>query len=293
MGITQKLARRLPRRLRRELGALRRRARSLPSRTSRQKQRLLADPSLTARERELLDAASSAIFFDDGMYTGDGAHYYRVGLSAIRCIDAALDAAGFSDVRRVLDLPSGGGRVLRFLVRRFPAAKVTACDIQRDAVAFCAKTFGAVPAYSTPDFDELSLGARFDLIWCGSLVTHLDAAPIRSLLEFFKRHLAPAGLLVFTTMGDYVARRLPTREFDYDLTDDQIPTVTAEYARAGFAFSDYPPGGYDVVSSCGVTLTSPAWVRDEVRRIGGLREVYFAERGWDDHQDVFGFVWDE
>jgi SAM-dependent methyltransferase len=293
VGITRKLARHLPRNLRRRLGDVRRRARARPSRTRQQKERLLADASLAAWERELLAGARDVIFYNDGMYTGDGAHYFRVGLSAIRCIDGALEAAGLREVRRVLDLPSGGGRVLRFLTARFPGAKVTACDLQREAVDFCAATFGAVPAYSVPDFDAVSLGARFDLIWCGSLITHLDAASIMSLLALFKRHLAPGGLLVFTTMGDYVARRLPTHEFDYGLTDDQIPSITDEYARTGFGFSDYPPGSYDVATSCGVTLTSPRWVREQVRRAGSLREVYFAERGWDDHQDVFGFVWDD
>jgi SAM-dependent methyltransferase len=264
--------------------------RARPSRTRRQKERLLADASLAAWERGLLAGASDSIFFNDGMYTGDGAHYYRVGLSAIRCIDEALAAAGIKEVHSVLDLPSGGGRVLRFLTARFPGVKVTACDLQRDAVDFCAETLGAEPAYSAPDFDAVSLGARFDLVWCGSLVTHLDAASIESLLELFKRHLAPDGLLVFTTMGDYVARRLPTREFDYGLNDNQIPLITDEYARTGFGFSGYPQGSYDMASGCGVTLTSPGWVREQARRAGGLREVYFAARGWDDHQDVFGFV---
>jgi SAM-dependent methyltransferase len=264
--------------------------RALPARTRLQKRRLLADPSLSARERDLLRRASGAIYFDDGMYTGDGAHYYRVGLSAIRCIDEALRQSGVGEVRSILDMPSGCGRVLRFLVHRFPGARVTACDLQRDAVGFCAATFGAVPAYSAPDLDEVALGARFDLAWCGSLVTHLDAASILALMRFFKRHLSPGGLLVFTTMGDYVARRIPTREFDYGLAGDQIPLITGEYARAGFGFAGYPQGSYDVASSCGVTLTSPEWVREQARRVGGLREVYFAARGWDDHQDVFGFV---
>ena len=280
----------LPRGLKRPLGSLRRRLRALPARTRRQKSRLLADPALPPHERDLLKRASGAIYFNDGMYTGDGAHYYRVGLSAIRCIDAALGRAGVGEVRSVLDMPSGGGRVLRFLVQRFAGARVTACDLQRDAVDFCAATFGAEPAYSAPDLGGLSLGARFDLAWCGSLVTHLDAAGIRSLLGFFERHLAPGGLLVFTTMGDYVARRIPAREFDYGLAEDQIPAITAEYERSGFGFAGYPEGSYDVASSCGVTLTSPEWVREQVRRAGGWREVYFAERGWDDHQDVFGFV---
>ncbi len=290
MNAMQKLKRNLPSGLRRRLGDLRRRVRARPARTRRQKERLLSDSSLTTPERELLGRVSDRIHFNDGMYTGDGAHYFRVGLSAISCVDEAIRRAGLREVRSVLDLPSGGGRVLRFLVKRFPDAEVTACDLQRDAVDFCARTFGARAFYSVPDFNQLSLGATFDLIWCGSLVTHLNRTDIAALIEFFKRHLSPGALLVFTTMGDYVARRLPTNEFDYGLAEEQIPAVVGEYEQSGFGFAGYPAGSYDISETCGVTLTSPAWIRARVERAGGLREAYFAARGWDEHQDVFGFV---
>jgi len=50
-------------------------------------------------------------------------------------------------------------------------------------------------------------------------------------------------------------------------------------------YTDYPDR-----ESYGIFLTSPAWVRQQARRAGRLREVYFKERGWDDHRDVYGFV---
>src|SRR5205085_1205813 len=83
--------------------------------------------------------------------------------------------------------PCGYGRVLRFLVRRFPDARVTACELLPDAVRFCAATFNAIPAQSAYELDTLTLGARYDLIWCGSLATHLDARRTRELLPFFAR----------------------------------------------------------------------------------------------------------
>lgn len=285
MGLVRQLKRVVPRGLHPALGAVRRFVRSLPPRTGLQKKRLLEDNSLDARARDLLSHASSRIHYKDGMYKGDGAHYYRVGFSAVRLIDEALGAAGLREVRTILDLPCGYGRVMRFLVRRFPRAEITACEIDRAAVNFCAKNFGAKPFYSRADFDSLDLGSRFDLIWCGSLATHLDAAPTSALLRLFARHLAPGGLVLFTTHGDFVARRMPTKDFDYGLTDEQIARITGLYPREGFAYTDYPDR-----KSYGVSLTAPAWVREQARRAGALREVYFRERGWDDHQDVYGFV---
>jgi hypothetical protein len=91
--------------------------------------------------------------------------------------------------------------------------------------------------------------------------------------------------MVFTTHGDFVARRLPTRDFDYGIAADQIEKLPLDYQKAGFAFAEYP-GEKDY----GVSLTSPAWIRARIREAGDLQEVFFKERGWDAHQDVFGFV---
>jgi len=285
VSYTEKLKRIVPRAVHPYLGAARRFWRALPPRTARQKRRLLEGGGLGARDRELLERAASRIHFGDGMYKGDGAHYFKVGLSAVSVMDEALGRAGIGEVRTILDFPCGHGRVLRFLVHRFPGAGITACELDRAAVDFCAGRFGAKPFYSSTDLGSLDLGRQFDLIWCGSLVTHLSAGPITELLRLFRRHLAPGGLMIFTTHGDFVARRLPGKDFDYGLTDDQIARITAEYEREGFAYTDYPDR-----ESYGISLTSPAWVRERAREIGGLREVYFRERAWDEHQDAYGFV---
>jgi SAM-dependent methyltransferase len=290
MNHVKALKRAVPRAFWPYLGSLRRFVKVIPPRPLFYKQRLLSDPLLSQGERELLSKVSTSIYYPDGMYNEDGAHYYKVGLSAIQCIDEALARTRLPDVRTILDLPCGSGRVLRFLSVRFPEARITACDIQRGAVDFCGARLGAETVYSSANLNELSLDKKFDLIFCGSLITHLNQAPIIDLLRFFKRHLTEGGLLVFTTHGDYVAARLPRQEFDYGLDEEQLPPLLERFARDGFAYTGYPQGVYDVVSDFGVSLTSPDWIDAQVGRVGGLRKVYFAPRGWDDHQDVFGFV---
>ena len=277
----------LPAGLRRPLAAVRRWIGSLPPLVSRQKQRLLESPSLEATERDLLSRVETTISPRDSMYRGDAEHYFRVGLSAIRCIDEALYRAqiGNDSVRHVLDMPSGSGRVLRFLVARFRHAQVTACEIEREAVRFCAQTFRARPLYSSRHFGELSLETPADLVWCGSLVTHLDAAAILDLFDFLQGQLSPGGLLVVTTHGDFVARRMLAEPAFYGLERSSIPALTAAYHEQGYGYLDYPSErGY------GVSLTSPEWIRGKAREAGSLEEVYFRARGWDEHQDVYGFV---
>ena len=275
----------VPRSLWPYLGSVRRWVRAISRRPLSEKQRLLSDPSLRERERELLKQVNGKIYFNDTMYDGNGAHYYKVGLSAIQCIEEALEQAELEELHTILDLPCGSGRVLRFLVQRFPSAETTACEIQRGPVQFCVRTFNAKPAYSSVNLDEVSLGKKFDLIWCGSLATHLNERGIIALFRLFSRHLVPRGLVMVTTHGDFVSRRIPRREFDYGLDEEQNDRIGVSYAQTGYAFEDYP-GEKD----WGVSLTSPGWIRARVRELGGLREVYFKERGWDDHQDVFGFV---
>jgi SAM-dependent methyltransferase len=285
MNLVRALKRIAPRAMWPYLGDVRRWVRVVPPRPLLNKKRLLSDLSLSGPERELLKKVSSRIYYRDGMYNEDGVHYYKVGLSAIRCIDEALERANLKEVRTILDLPCGSGRVLRFLVHRFPNAEITACELPSGAVEFCARTFGAQPAISSLDLDEVWLNQRFDLIWCGSLVTHLNESGFSALLRLFQRHLVTGGIMIFTTHGDFVQRRIPTEDFDYGLEPDQIDRIGSDYTETGYGFEDYP-GEKDY----GVSLTSPDWIRARVRDVGGLREVFFKERGWDDHQDVFGFV---
>ena len=67
-------------------------------------------------------------------------------------------------------------------------------------------------------------------------------------------------------------------------TADAIYVLT--WFRSGGILKEDYPGEKDH----GVSLTSPDWIRMRIREVGGLREAFFKERGWDNHQDVFGFV---
>jgi SAM-dependent methyltransferase len=247
--------------------------------------RLLASDGLSRADQELLRRVAGRISDQDDMYDGDDAHYFTVGLSAIHCIDEALRAAGISNVNEILDLPCGYGRVLRFLGQRFPAARITACDLVPDRVRFCVEHLGAVPAYSSYDLNDLQLERQFDLIWCGSLITHLDPRRTLDLLAFFARHLAPRGLVICTTHGEFVADSILDSAEVYGLPLDRIRGLLSAYRQRGYGYR-----GYSNEARYGVSLTRPAWLRLQARATGDLHEVYFRARGWDDHQDVFGFV---
>lgn len=285
----------MPPSLRPYLGALRRGVVANPARVLLQRRRLMRSGALSADKLELLGRVSTRIHHRDGMYAGSGEQYFTAGLSALECVDEVLGAAGVEEVSEVLDLPSGHGRELRFFRLRFPRATFTACDIQPGAVAFCAREFGAIPVVSRPDLDEVSFGRKFDLVWCGSLVTHLDAEATVKLLRLFARHLKEGGVAVFTFHGDYVLRRMRDDGETYELDPASTPVLVAEYEKHGQAYRDYPRGlGYfdfhPEGRGYGVSLTSPGWLRARLAEIGGLEEVFFKERGWAEHQDVLAFA---
>jgi SAM-dependent methyltransferase len=259
------------------IGTRRRRRATHPRRVDRERRRMLGEETLTERERNVLERVDPHVDPADAMHAGDSAHYLSVGLSAIGCIDAA----GVTDPRRILDLPCGHGRVLRALAAAFPGAELTACDLDRHGAGFCAAQFGAAPVYASRDVSDLALPGGFDLIWCGSLATHLGAGDTRALLERLGAALAPGGTLVITTHGHRVAGRLADGEADYQLTPEGIRELLEGYRETGFGYADYAwSPGY------GVSVMVPDWLAAPA----GLERTYLAERAWDDHQDVHAFT---
>ena len=211
------------------------------------------------------------------MFEGDGGHYLRVGLSALDLIEAAM--TGAPGPRTVLDLPCGFGRVTRVLRARYPAAAITACDLDHPAVDFAAATFAAQPAYSQPNFRDLQLNGPFDLIWVGSLLTHLPEHQTRQFLDFALRHMGPQTRLVVTSHGDFVVERLRTLT-TYGLSEPAACGLLADYLLHGYGYR-----GYDGGANYGISLAAPAWYR-ALLADSPLRLQSYRERGWDEHQDV-------
>jgi SAM-dependent methyltransferase len=223
----------------------------------------------------------------DTMYEGNREHYIAVGQSALYCVRAAMMAAGKSTVGKVLDFGCGFGRVLRVLKDSFPAAAFTACDISREAIDFCADSFGATPILSSEHPEEIRFSDKFDLIWCGTLLTQFDATQVSQFLELFQSLLSRDGLLVFTTHGPFVAQRLRTGAANYGLDDASVSAVLKGYDRNGFGYAEHPSEvALQVgVRKYGVCVSKPSWVCREIESLPNMRLVVYTERAWDNHQD--------
>ena len=226
---------------------------------------------------------SPEVFPDDEMFLGDKQHYFDVGDSALYCIESALRSVHKrrETVGRILDLPCGHGRVMRFIRKAFPHAHLIACDVNSSGVEFCARTFAAEPVVSVEDVARIPLEGEFDLIWCGSLLTHLSRSRCAAFLDLFRRVLAVGGVLVFTLHGRSYEQTLVNGRDLSLLTAEQIAALLAEYRRTGFGYVDYSGG-----SGYGFSLAHPSFVTSTLIAEPGWRLEGYHERGWDMRQDV-------
>lgn len=80
----------------------------------------------------------------DVMWNTGPSWYFSVGQSALMAISRVLAQHDPANVKRILDLPCGHGRVGRYLRAGFPDAEIVFCDIEKDGVDFCAKTFSGM-----------------------------------------------------------------------------------------------------------------------------------------------------
>ncbi len=243
-----------------------------------------SDQSLSSHEVALLEKTSLKVHRNDEMYVPlDAKHYLSTGLGALRCIESALQrTAGRRPVQSILDFPCGYGRVLRFLRARFPEADITVSELDKGGLEFCSRTFSARAVQSDTDFSRLSITGRFDLIWCGSLLTHLDENSAAKLIQFFYEHLAPQGTCLFTTHGrasvDYVRQSRRA----YGLNASRRQALLLQYDERGDGYADYSgKRGF------GVSVASPERMLSLARSVGHWHTLSFLERGWDNHQDVY------
>ena len=224
----------------------------------------------------------------DAMWAGDVRAYFTVGASAQAAIERSLAAAHHGSPASVLDFACGHGRVARFMRSAWPDAALTASDLDPDGGDFCARQFGATSVPSHDPLDDLDVGGPFDLIWSGSLLTHFDAHRWPEALGWFRRHLAPDGVLIFSNHGalsaailggdDEQARRLalPLR---YGLRPEAAAKMAHDYEARGFGFAPEPNPLF------GLSVASPEWVKRQVDA-AALRVVRYEEATWADHHDV-------
>jgi SAM-dependent methyltransferase len=129
--------------------------------------------------------------------------YFASGLEIAETIEriAAARFGGLAGVGRMLDFGCGYGRITRYLLRSLPAERLWVSDIVADAVEFQQRRFGVCGFESAALPEDLAPppgSGPFDLIYVGSLFTHLPPQRFSPWFDRLAGMLSPEGLLVMS-----------------------------------------------------------------------------------------------
>jgi SAM-dependent methyltransferase len=218
-------------------------------------------------------------------------HYFDTGSDAIRLIVNGLVQGLYPTPKTILDFPSGSGRVTRHLKSFFPDARVVASDLYEFHYKFCGDFLGVETFQSKENFDEIDFGEKFDLIYSGSLLTHMPADFFQAAMRLFSRSLTDTGIAVVTLHGRHV-------EYSHNnrwaiIEKDRFVKAEAEVATDGFGYVNYTDNlmasWFTNQGRYGVTLSRPHWTLKQLELDYDIRIIGYTERAWDNVQDVIVF----
>lgn len=159
--------------------------------------------------------------------------YLLVGRSAVKVILSTLYNAPTEQVERVLDFGCGHGRVARHLRTMFPQAKLHFCDVDASAVEFCVETFYGAGTVSSEDLPTITLPKEMDLIWVGSVFTHLDYGRMITLRDKLFESLRVGGMFIATFRGAALYRQFKANPEPY------YNNMAFQYESIGIGYQDY------------------------------------------------------
>jgi trans-aconitate methyltransferase len=188
----------------------------------------------------------------------------------------------------IVDLPSGSGRVTRHFKSFFPDARIIASDLYESRWSYCANTFGVEGKPSAENFDDLSFDEPIDLLFAGSLLTHLPEPIFRSFFRFLSRSLSENGVAVVTTQGRH-AEWVQHNKYEY-IESDRFAMAEKDVLERGFGYVDYNSHWMDTVwvnqENYGVALARPWFTLKVLEDDYDLRILGYIERGFDNSQDA-------
>jgi len=140
------------------------------------------------------------------------AEYYGTGAEAAWHLQTIAPK-----VERILDFGGGYGRVGRFLSAAFPSAKRLVSDPKPSAVDFQIKHFGSLSDDQQP----------VDLIFAGSVFTHLPEVEFRHTLGLLLGRLTRTGTLVLT-LHEFQSQRFAFHPYTEESALRELEDVLSE-----------------------------------------------------------------
>ena len=190
-------------------------------------------------------------------------------------IEGALRSVGRSldQVHAFLDFGCGCGRLLIALRARRPGLLTTGCDVDERGVSWCHEHLPGIRCLVNGDMPPAPFeNGSFDVIWCGSVFTHLDETRQDRWLAEMRRMLKPGGILLASVHGPYLWKpRLP-------------PWTIANLKRKGIIFARLGADTGTHPSWYQVAWHTEEYIHEHWAQILEIRG--YRERGLNDYQDV-------
>jgi SAM-dependent methyltransferase len=195
--------------------------------------------------------------------------YMYEGREAVQVIDNIVQAVGkrLGDLRSFLDFACGYGKSTRFLVQSLAPQKVWVSDIYTGAVDFQKAHLRVNGFYSATNPGDVKFPRKYEVIYVGSLFSHLPAPQFKAWLARLYEVLADDGLLVFSTHGESV----------YPLEGEAVTT--------GFMFIPESESRSLDKQQYGSMTVTEKWVRGLASELGVAQVHYLKRELW--AQDVF------
>jgi SAM-dependent methyltransferase len=179
-------------------------------------------------------------------------------------------------ITRLLEWGCGSGRLTQHLIARFPWARVHGTDIDAEAAAWAGAHFDGefVACDKSPPLRYAD--AAFDLVVSLTVFTHRTESFQAAWLQELRRIIAPGGLLLATTHGEFAGRWLfpKAKEFAKVFATgfhDAIPDGTLQHV----ASSEYYRS----------TFQSKAWTERNWSKYFDV--VDYVEGGMNNFQDIW------
>lgn len=203
--------------------------------------------------------------------------YGALGLIAFECQRARLVPGS------ILDFGCGHGCVARMLKAYFPKARLVGQDVDPDWMNWCATVLGIETVVSAPTIEEVEFEEdQYDVIWAGSVFSHVPESAARHLLLQFRKALTNKGIVIFSTAGQ-IMRNAYRPGGMHNITDEQITTMCAAFDSGNYAYGAYDRSAY---ANWGHSLIPWEWILARSAEYK-MPLCGFYESGWGLVQDVY------
>ena len=206
------------------------------------------------------------------MDTGIG--FFKYAESTLRHYEAYRQIVeqvfgGFDALNSVMDFASGYGRLTRILLQKLPGDRIWVSDIYKDAMAWQRAALGVNTVESSPSPEQFEHDGKHDIVFVGSLFSHLPADLFHAWLQRLYRLVADGGVLAFS------------------LHDETFLPPGEVMDPSGLSYFRTSESGSLDADIYGMSYVTEAFVADAIRRLPGSPTWRRFHKGLYENQDLY------